>query len=277
MDYVCDTNVWYDIGSGRIDPAKLKAGGNRLIAPALNAIEISTNLDDCTLQTRQRASQAILDHADEHLDDPERYMGAIWGLDIAPLPFPWKDVCRVIVSAKDISEIENGGQKIMKINTIAAKAWRSQFTDQFANDVEVVLRGFVSDYGLRRRSGVMDYYRGEEAKAIKMGLAFPVVAEKLVLLTQRRVSELLKILPAPPTEDEIREATVKLTPFVKAYLKFVEVTATEKAVVPNDWGDLHCFVYLQGDRKILTGEKKWLSIASEAGMDNLVQDSKIFL
>lgn len=62
--------------------------------------------------------------------------------------------------------------------------------------------------------------------------------------------------------------------FVKAYVTFLEMTATERAVTPNDWGDLHCFAYLQSGRKLLTGDDKWLTIASDAGLGHLVQDSK---
>ncbi len=35
MDYVCDTNVWYEIGYGKKNPTQLKQGGNRLLATGI--------------------------------------------------------------------------------------------------------------------------------------------------------------------------------------------------------------------------------------------------
>ena len=58
--YVCDTNVWYDIGAGTLEPAKLKVAGNRLLSPAINALEISTNLDDRTFASRNSHRKQFL-------------------------------------------------------------------------------------------------------------------------------------------------------------------------------------------------------------------------
>src|SRR4051794_18330240 len=118
MDFVSDTNVWYDIGSGNLDPAKLKQGGaNRLLAPAINALEISSKLTDRNFADRRKAAQAILDHADELLKDPERNMADIWGLSVTDLNFAWKDVYRTIAASNDINEMNGGAQKIMRVNT----------------------------------------------------------------------------------------------------------------------------------------------------------------
>jgi len=275
MDFVCDTNVWYDIGAGMLDPAKLKLGGNRLLSPALNTLEISSNLDDRTLTSRKRASQAILDHADEHLEDPERYIGAIWGLNLPPLNFDWKDVCRTIVASNDIAEMISGAQKIMKVNTAAAQAWRKGFTEKFVVDVETVIRKYVPKYASRRANGRMDYLTGTAHIAkLHTDLNCAIVKESQILLTRTRASDHLTVEPNPPIQADIDVATPLLMPFVNAYLTFLEKVATVQAARPNDWGDLHCFVYLQGNRKLLTGENKWLKIANDSGMAHLVQDSK---
>lgn len=275
MDYVCDTNVWYEIGAGTLDPAKLKLGGNRLLSPALNALEISSNLDARTLASRKQASQAILDHADEHLEDPERYTGAIWGLNLPPLNLDWKDVCRTIVASNDIAEMVSGAQKIMKVNTAAAQAWRKGFTEKFVDDVETAVRKLVPKYALRRAKGRMDYLTGTANIAmLHAALNCATVKESQILLTRTRASDHLTVTPNPPTQAEIDAATLQLMPFVNAYLTFLEKVATVQAAHPNDWGDLHCFVYLQGNRKLLTGENKWLAIANDAGMAHLVQGSK---
>ncbi len=153
MDYVCDTNVWYDIAAGRLDPAKLKDGGNRLLAPAINGLEISSNLSANTFKDRKAASQAVIDHADDYLEDPERTMGTIWGLNLPPLGFDWRNVYRTIAASNDLAEIVNGTQNIMKVNAVAAQAWRKGFTDKFVADVETAIRKYAPNYALNRFQG----------------------------------------------------------------------------------------------------------------------------
>jgi hypothetical protein len=275
MGFVCDTNVWYDISTGTLDPANLKRGGNRLLAPAINALELSSNLDDQNLTIRQKASKAVLSHADEHLQDPERHIGAIWGLNLPPLGFDWRDVYRTINASANVTEVVNGTQNIMKVSASTAKAWRKGFTEQFVKDIEAAIRTFAPKYALRRQSGRMDYLTDPAAiSKLSIDLRSAAVLESQILTTRLRASTHAASPPPPPNQAETELATPKLMPFVKAYLTLIEKAATVHAVHPNDWGDLHCFVYLQGNRKLLTGENKWLTIARDAGIGNLVQDSK---
>ncbi len=275
MEYVCDTNVWYDIGEGSINPIKLKSGGNRLLSPAINLLEISSSLTTNTFAARKQASQAILDHSDEHLEDPERYIGTIWNLNLQPLKFDWRDVCRTIVTSNDIDELINGAQGIMKVNTAAAKAWRGGFTQKFVQDVDAAIRKFVPNYALRRQNGRMNYLRNANLISnLHNSLNSRVVREAQILTSRSRASCHMSVPPGLPSQSEIDIASAQLMPFVRAYLTFIERAATVQAASPNDWGDLHCFVYLQDNRKLLTGDKKWLEIASNAGMADLVQDSK---
>ena len=39
---IADTNVWYEIGEGTRDPARLKAGGNTLVAIPTSIMEIAS-------------------------------------------------------------------------------------------------------------------------------------------------------------------------------------------------------------------------------------------
>jgi hypothetical protein len=60
LDFATDTSVWYDIGSGNLDPAKPKQGGlNRLLAPAINALEISSKITERKLEDRKRAAASL--------------------------------------------------------------------------------------------------------------------------------------------------------------------------------------------------------------------------
>ncbi len=81
--------------------------------------------------------------------------------------------------------------------------------------------------------------------------------------------------PVPdPTEAEIESTAAQLDPFVKVYVAYLAKTAGSFVPKQNDLGDLHCFIYHQGNRKMLTGEKKWIDLVNEAGLGSLVVDSK---
>ena len=60
MDFICDTNVWYDIGAGRRDPGILKANGNRLIATPISLFEIASLIDDHNIDARKNGCIGIV-------------------------------------------------------------------------------------------------------------------------------------------------------------------------------------------------------------------------
>ncbi|MFI5455499.1 MAG: hypothetical protein ACHRXM_08610 [Isosphaerales bacterium] len=96
QDDVCDTNVWYELGKGTKGAAKLKQGGNRLFATGISAIEISTKMTEKDFSVRKATAQAVLDHADHYLKDPDYHFAEIWGLNVSPLKLDWKDVFQTI-------------------------------------------------------------------------------------------------------------------------------------------------------------------------------------
>ncbi len=79
LDRVCDTNVCYDLATGRLDPARLKANGARLLLSPFSILEIISNLSPMNFDVRKAAAIAGLRHFDELLPDPESYLAEVWG------------------------------------------------------------------------------------------------------------------------------------------------------------------------------------------------------
>lgn len=74
MNLICDTNVWYDIGAGRRDPARLKKAGHRLLATPTSFCEIASGIDGRTLPERQSAALAVVQHGDAIAEDSETHL-----------------------------------------------------------------------------------------------------------------------------------------------------------------------------------------------------------
>lgn len=277
MDLVCETHVWYEIGSGAIRPADWKKKGHRLLASPLTLIELSSKLRPQSFLARKAAAQAVVDHADEILLDPERHFASIWGLSVSGTSLDGVAGFRAMTLAKDINELHQGVGG-MRINTLLAATWRQEFSEQFVTDVEEMIRKLVQPgYAARRKAGRMDYLSDPaDIKLLHEVLELPVVVEEQLLVTRTRAAEHAPGTLAPATQEEIDRARPKLLPFVKAYLKYVERLATKHAAEPNDWVDLHFFAYLQDGRVLVTGERRWIEVAREAGLSNLVCELSTF-
>jgi hypothetical protein len=276
MDYVCDTNVWYELGQGTKDVAKLKQGVTRLAATGISAIEISTRMTDKDFAVRRSAAKAVVDHADIYLKDPDYHIAEVWGLNVPPLNLDWKDVFQTIATARDMHELNKGVENLRRVDTKAAAVWRDAFSDKFVSQVVDTIRRFYPTYAAGRLTrGGMKYVKRADIEIFEKAVALPRFQKLLVLPTRGRAADLApaKVFPEP-TDSELAVATPKLLPFVKAYLAYLVKVATTFAPSQNDWGDVHCFAYIQDGRKMLTAEKRWLEIASEAGLSDDVIDSR---
>jgi predicted nucleic acid-binding protein len=73
MDFIADTNVWYDIAAGRRNAEKLKAGGHRLLATPVSLLEIVSLIDN-DFKQRRAAAHAVVEHADLVSVDSESHI-----------------------------------------------------------------------------------------------------------------------------------------------------------------------------------------------------------
>jgi hypothetical protein len=279
MDFVSDTNVWYDIGNGRIDVSKLRADGAKLYATAISAIELSSRMTDRDFPFRKKAAQAVIDYADGYLGAPGYHVSQLWRMNVPQPKIKWKDVFLAISLASDMENLIAGVENIMKIDVEAATLRRVAFSDEFVAIVTSVIRNFFPDYATGRESGRgMHYASQQEAAQIKTLLAKPTMHEAFAQNSRDWVKVLspsAQLVDA--SESEVEEVMPLLLPYAKAYSAYLVKAVTASAPQRNDWGDLHCFVYIQQGRKLLTAEKKWLEIAKDAGLQDDVVDSKLFL
>lgn len=277
MDLVGDTNVFYDLAEGTRDPEVLKANGkHRLCVSPVAFLEIASKIDVNNFEKRKRAARAVLDHADVYLKDTERHLAEIWRFPIPPLAADWREGLKAIANAADLAALEKGvpdfqDRVVRKVAVDVAFDWREKHYDDFAERFIDEIASEVPRY--RREKGGPKYLAGVSADEFRKKFNDPGFLLAVLFATQMRVAlhlkempedELRKILPDAHTHDAALKA---LEPYVKMYRQYVIESATERMPKANDWGDLEYFIYLQGDRRLVTREKRWIASARVAGID----------
>lgn len=276
MDLICDTNVWYDIAAGRRDPAALKRPGHRLLATPVSFIEIASELSDDTFAERSGAARAVVNHADEIALDTERHLAALWGLGVQPLTIDWMDAFKTVAMASNCKEVRDGvpdhaEHVIRKVRPEIAERARTHWPS-FAAAMEVLVDRFFPGYLAARKRQRAKYASKERAKPFADAAKLPEIERYTALGTRARAALNLDSPPGEPTDEELVRVGGLLQPYVRAYARYVLNCATKYTPKPNDWGDLECFAYLQGHRRLLTRDERWLEVAAEANLGAWILD-----
>lgn len=276
MDLICDTNVWYDIDAGRRDPAAIKRHGHRLLATPVSFIEIASELTDDTFAVRSGAARVVVSHADEMVVDPERHLAALWSLDVQPLTIDWMDAFKTLATAKNCKQVSDGvpdhNEGVVRRVRPDIAAWARKHWPRFAADMEVLVDKFFPGYLAARKSKGAKYASKELAKPFADAAELPAIERYTAIGTRARAALHLGGPLSDPTESEVDRVSALLQPYVRAYARYVFNCATRYTPKPNDWGDLECFLYLQGDRRLLTRDERWLVVAADAGLSTWILD-----
>ena len=281
MELICDTNVWYDIGSGRIDAHYIKSQGHALLATAVNVLEIGSKLTDKSLPARRQAAAAILNHASRIVEDPERHLGTIWQTSLPPLKTDWKDIIKAVSQAPDMASFTNGiidtvDRVIRSVDYNLATRWRDRVYSNFADDVIKVLDKESPGYAAARAQKKGLAMRQTQLTQFQAKMANPGMFAAAILATYQRVRLQVRDAAPQPTKCLQDAASQSLTNYARAYSAYLIHIAAGVAPEPNDWGDLEAFIYLHDGKKLLTSEKKWYTIAQRAGIERDVLNPKVF-
>jgi predicted nucleic acid-binding protein len=269
MNLIADTNVWYDISEGTRTPRNLKACGNRLVATPISVLEIVSGITKDNFAQRKNAVRAILDHADEITEDSESHLVSLGALKADRPEFAWKDVLLAVSQASFIDELQTGvpdptANVKRTIDLEFLKQWRSTQWSLFKQDIEEALDQHIPGYGAARASGqrakivkaLKEPYktvlRSDEFKRFVIGAVF----QRALMAAEQPFRE--------PTQEEGSRGEQLLSPYANAYIEYVIGCGTEFAPDSNDLGDSESFLYLQGDNRFLSRDKRWVTIGRRA-------------
>jgi hypothetical protein len=274
MDMVADTNVWYDLAEGRLDPAGLKATG-RLFATPTNFLELASKLTSRNLVQRQRAARAVVNHGDGVLCDTETRLMQIWGVPRTFDAAIWWQGFNALANASDLAALRAGVPNVGAgvVGTVdfrLAHKWRMRHWDAFRRDVEDAVEVDVPGYKKARARGRNKHMSGAARPAFERKVGSTGFQTSLLLATYSRALLAASLPPSPPEPAAVANAQRLLTPYLAVYAQYLIGCACEFAPAANDLGDLECFVYLESGTHLLTAEKRWKRLAKKAGIDHLL-------
>jgi hypothetical protein len=268
MHLISDTNVWYDIAAGRRDPAALKRGENQLVAIPVSFLEIASKIETRTWEERRGAAGAVVKYADQIAADPESHLASLWGLPVGA-EFPWIEGFKAIAQATSVADLANGVDDLeervrRKLNVPLAQGWREYHWKDFAEGVTDAIDEHCPGYKAARANGKYKYLRKERAKSFADAMRSKDVSDLLLGATFLR-AQITSGDTKRPTRWEMDRVGPLLAPYINAYTEYVIGCATGQfAPQPNDLGDCECFLYLQGDSRLLSQDKKWMAICRKA-------------
>lgn len=282
---IADTNVWYAIGNGNTDMLKYLKSKGKLCAVPLNLLEIASKINENNFDIRQKAAQAIVDHADRFLKTNESYLLRYWGVkDFEDID--WKQGAIAIIKASSPEELEEGYDDFIdgvsrKQNTQLLQHWREYQYEDFKQGVIDGIKNIHPNYIRQTRNGK------KITKITDENLLAEFDSQNMkngsLNMTYYRVSIILKSdnikfkLPNKPSHKSLASANQKLNPYINAYSQYLKYLVTAGALPDkNDLGDHEMFMYLQNKKWLLaTSDKRWIRIAETVCPDNLLNLSSL--
>lgn len=252
MRIICDTNVWYGIGNGTLDPSKLS--GLNLVATFYNFQELITSPNNLTdFQMVRRAAKAIIDHSSEQvLENAYLYLANMIDSRYEDTRYAYNIGLRNRGYIRHLASLSSSYQLTATEikdyqNIVAQKTTGGAGVALIDNDFATRVKA----YSKRQWKASQQKYYDERFK----GLLFEL-NDYLKLFSNNR----LEVMGVDVKQIEL---------FLAASLQFVRNLELAKWVAqPNDTYDLYNLIYVTPRDKYLTLEKRWQRLIVEAGLQD---------
>ncbi len=243
MEIICDTNIWYGLGNGFIDLG-LIGKGNKLIATFNNIDEFSrtTNILDKPDETRN-AIQSMFKHSGKHpiIEPPLFYLRKLSDENYS---------YEITVDDKAMLSITEKIAKGHQIEVSKSEEYRNYSERRKANLQSVA--DIFNTESRRIKPNVKDKKKHRKENSIEL------IRGMLSLFVDKQTGVGLY------SDFDFRQIEL-LENTIDYFFKELETGAT--VMTANDWYDLFIMAYVSPGRKYWTGDKKWIRLIKEAGME----------
>ena len=269
MDLVCDTNIWYGIADGRIDPKSIKKDGHRLLASHLNILELLSSMYVSNYSARRKAAVAIIKHADDYLESSEFHLSKLWGIEPLGPDVGYIDAIDILANSSTLQAVWRGGKnatgKRFNLDMNSAIKWREDHYSKFKSSILSICDIIVPKFSEIRMKGKSFQISKDIANQFRKFSSDPKIRERLLMASFERVATGNRNLTIPG-DQQIRSASVSLDAYLRAYLEYLVYSVESKPPDENDLGDLEFLLYVQNSRVFFTKEKRWLTIGEAVGL-----------
>ena len=252
-EVICDTNIWYGIGKGDINPEDLK--DVRLIATYVNFLEIGSSYHIIkNLEFTQAACQAIKNHSSKAIIlSPIHY---IKSLDDSCFDYPH---CGENEPYDQVNKIASCDTSLLKKSLSSNYCKIKNQVEDFKNPAVQAAKALneVAQDIQNENSSKKEHRKKSHIESIKDIIS----------------NQSYKSLGSEISEDFDWGQIDCLLNLIDSYLKEIEVSGRQFR--PNDWMDLFQFAYVNPERQIWTKERKWNQYLRENDMkDHIFEPSK---
>lgn len=247
---ICDTNIWYYLADGTIDPDNLK--NQSLVATFYNFEELITSPNTLTnFQQVRKAAKAIVDHSDKLiLENAFLYLANLIDPRFEDKRYSYNLGIRNWAEIKRMAALDDSFQLSSELRaayqmTAASRVNNGKDVAQIENDFVQKVKTHSKKVWKENSS---KYFR-ERFKGIVFEL-----------------NDYMKVF----SDGKIEFKTTQLNNiefFITAFLQFSRNLEIAKWVVqPNDAYDLYNLIYVRPGDKYFTREKRWKNLINEAGI-----------
>jgi hypothetical protein len=278
---ICDTNVFYNLGLGKMKPGDFAGGSDTLFYSPVSILEISGKMTDLEFEQRRAAAKAILDHGAKQLVDPESHLTTLFGLKLAEASFDWSHAVKGVAAAADLNALTAGvadyvDRVLRRVSVDEVGKWRCVTEQQWKDDMlrlmETEIPKFAPWYKLpkdQREKQRKPHLTGDTKKQFIKGTTTHDWLVTLINACFERSLFKADLPDEPPAgfASAYVKAAEGVTCYCTVYTQYLIKLLTEEMMPQlNDSGDLELFLYSTNDDWVLvTAEKRWADIAARAG------------
>ncbi len=251
-DVICDTNIWYYLGTGHLDPSKLT--DYSLVATFYNFEELITSPNIIgNFQQVRGAAQAIVDHSSKQiLENAFLYITRFINPHFEDKRYSYNLGIRNWAEIRSMAALDNS----FRLNPELIAEYNKNIQSRVGqgDTVASIENQFVS----RVKAHSKKLWKESQKKYFKKrfeGLIFEL-NDYIMLFSDGQVT--------------LRNKSLKnFELFLTAFLQLSRNTEIAKWVVqPNDAYDLYNLIYVKPGDKYFTKEKRWINLITEAGLAN---------
>lgn len=286
---IWDTGVFRYIGAGDLALADIQQPGVTVCYTPALLLELTSRYTAGSFEHRKQTAQAILDSQATLLPDPETYLTRdVFGFSVNEAEFDWTHAVQAMAQSDTLEQLQAGVADFRtrvrrSVNLTFARTYREGLDRDFVEDMLTVQRREIPGFAAwwnpdpLQRTGQVPRVTGEARTRFLADSQTPQFTAAIIeACRDRALYKTNDSLPWPPTPawvERLEEACGRLEFYAKVYRQYL-VRLLAGGMLPdvNDWFDLEVLLYSSDDdHVVVTSDRRWESIARDAGMSHRVR------